>query len=105
MIVNGGRSWEREGGGLGTGGVEFDGSQVVQKGTYGWVLIGREGECHNISGKVVSRTRDMDSYQTGLHGLMSLAGVGSPIGCWNPSMGGSAVTIIQNARGIRADGV
>ena len=53
--------------GLGT----TDGSQIGQRGTYGWILIGG-GRCQCSSGKVLSKTRDMDSYRTELHGLMSL---------------------------------
>jgi len=48
-----------------------DGSQKGQSGTYGWIMI-VNGECYNSSGKVISKTKDMDAYRTELHGLMSL---------------------------------
>ena len=48
-----------------------DGSQLGQSGTYGWILM-RQSEWRCASGKVVSLTRDMDSYRTELHGIMSL---------------------------------
>ena len=48
-----------------------DGSKVGQLGTYGWILVGMM-VWHCSSGKVMSHTRDMDSYRAELHGLMSL---------------------------------
>ena len=49
-----------------------DGCQKGLMGTYGWMLIGGSGDCEHSSGKVVSETRDIDSYRTELHGLMSM---------------------------------
>ena len=38
---------------------------------YRWIMI-VNGECYNSSGKVISKTKDMDAYRTELHGLMSV---------------------------------
>ena len=48
-----------------------DGSEKRPRGTYGWCMVGKNGDCCS-AGKVQSHTRDMDSYRAELHGLMSV---------------------------------
>jgi hypothetical protein len=63
-----------------------DGSKLGRLGTYGWILM-RQSEWRCSSGKVVSPTRDMDSYRVELHGTMSLMA-----GAWDIVDEGGTVT-------------
>ena len=63
-----------------------DGPKLGRLGTYGWILM-RQSEWRCSSGKVVSPTRDMDSYRVELHGTMSLMA-----GAWDIVDEGGTVT-------------
>lgn len=48
-----------------------NGSEKRPKETYGWYMVGKNGD-YCGAGKVLSHTREMDSYRAELHRLMSV---------------------------------